>query len=64
MKSQLQWGERWDPSQKYALDYCCPECNWRPLAGDNFGKYTVGIDSEGPKSKQANMIAVQIIKLH
>ena len=62
MNNQIQWGERWNQSQKYALDYCCPECNWRPEVGDTFGKYTVGIDSEGPKSKQADMIGIQIIE--
>lgn len=58
----LQWGKRWQPNQKYALDYCCPECNWRPELEHTFGEYTLGIDSEGPKSKQPNMIAVQVIE--
>jgi len=64
MKNQLQWGRKWDPTQKYGPEYCCPnqECNWRPESGKTFGEYTIGIDSEGPPSKQSNMIAVQIIE--
>ena len=63
MGNRLQWGKRWEPGQIYGPDYCCPTCDWRPGYGKTFGQYTVGVDSEGPKSKQGDvMIGVQIIE--
>ena len=60
--SQLQWGRRYDLSQQYSPDYCCPTCNWRPEKFDTFGNYTIGIDSDGPKSRQATRPYTQIVE--
>jgi hypothetical protein len=47
MNSYIQWGKRYDQTQIYSSEYCCPKCDWRPQKlPDTFGNYTVGIDSE------------------
>jgi hypothetical protein len=62
MSDSLKWGKRWDPGLKYSPDLCCLVCDWRPKFPDTFGNYTVGIDSEGPRSQMPNNIYIQIVE--